>query len=81
MNTETGEIKNLEAATRSGWKRMTELSREEQIFLSDIDSDQRPIELALRRFVKSRDGLGRKVGVFEKNAFRLGYQAAQKDRG
>lgn len=62
-------------------KRSTMLSPEEYKAMHGIPEQNRPMELALLRFIKKREQLGVTADSRLQNAFQLGYLAALKDRG
>ena len=86
MDTRTGKIHEIEnekqkvelEARLNGT--LTLLSNRENEILSRVTEQDRPLELALMRFIEERKRLDAPYGLAIQNAFRLGYQAAVKDR-
>lgn len=84
MQTDTGKIVMMdsseakEAALR---ERLTQLTQKEHALLLNIEEKDRPVELAVTRFIEERKRLKAPHGIEVKNAFRQGYLAALKDQG
>lgn len=78
MNSKTGVIREFPPGVLPD--EYTELTELERIDLMKFPEEQRPAELALRRFIRDRKELGAIVPIEIKNAFRLGYRAGVKDQ-
>lgn len=82
MDTRTGKIaETTDEFAKSSGERLTRLTNQEHELMKGLPEELRPQELALRRFVEDRAKLKAPCDANIRNGFRLGYQAAMKDRG
>jgi hypothetical protein len=60
-------------------KQLTRLKNDEYDIVKDLPEEERPVMLALSRYLKERAKLGRTgVGIHERVAFRLGFKAGRE---
>lgn len=78
MDIKTGKIELFETESDAEKRRRTPLSPKEYQAMMCFGEEQRPLELALMRFVEERKRLKAPNRPEVRNAFRLGWLAAEK---
>lgn len=80
MDTRTGKIADFEEHLKQGVpkKYLKDLTPAELEMLLHVDEKDRPVVLAVDRFIRERQKLGAPAGIEVRNAFRLGFMAGRE---